>query len=463
MFNDKRYLLIGLAGCLLVVYGLILPSLITNWSGLIIQTIDESILLHESGRLLIAAFTYVAKYLLLFFLIYFGAMMIAHSLSKSVEGVEFSFLFIIIASLSFYSYNQLYQENFSYLSHMITLGILVLHQLYIPKQKHFTVIFSIILFLVIMAVQWLQLIPALSPFGIGTNDIAVSIKLVDNYFTENNLFNTLATIFFFVFLIIAIIFTFLIHLVNKQIHTFNKYQEKEEELKETRVALVESKVYEEIVRLVHDLKTPLVTVEGLLSLIDLKMQPETQSKSAAYFERMDQSLTKMKDMISEILYEQTTHPIVVKELLEYVTSHLSLDEQLITLQIEIDKNVPPIHVNKIRFSRAIANLMENAITSFAGKAGEIDIHVKRVGSAVLIQVRDNGPGIPPDHLECIWIDGFTTRNSSGLGLSFVKKVVESHQGTITLDSIPGSHTKMNILIPIQKEGDKNDEHDHLNR
>lgn len=463
MFKDRKYLFIGLAGCLLVVYSLISPTFLNDWSSLIIQTIDESILLHESGQLLIAAFTYVAKYLLLFFLIYFGSMLISHSLLKSVEGIAFSFLIIIIATLSIFSYNQLYQEHFSYLSHMITLSILVLLQLYIPKQKHFTVIFSIILFLVTSAVQWLQLIPALSPFGIGTNDVAISIKLADHYFTENNLFNTLATIFFMAFLFIAIIFTFLIHLVSKQIHTFHRFQEKEEELKETRHALVESKVYQEISMVVHDLKTPLVTVEGLISLIHLKMQPEIQSKSAVYFDRMDQSMQKMKDMISEILYENIKHPIVVKELLAYVTSHLSLDEQLISLQIEIEKNLPSIHVNKIRFSRAIANLMENAITSFAGKAGEIDIHVKRVGSAVLFQVRDNGTGISPEHLENIWIDGFSTRNSSGLGLSFVKKVVENHQGTITLDSIPGSYTEMNILIPIQKEGDKSDEHNHLNR
>lgn len=462
MFKYKNYLFIGIGGFIIVIYGVLLPSFLKDRSQFITETIYESILFQDSGQLLIAAFAYVAVYLFLFFPIYFGSMMIAHSFSKKLEGLPFSLLFIVISIISIFSFNQLYSEHYSYLGHIITLSVLVLLQLYIPKQKHFSIIFSITLFLVILSMLWLQLIPALSPLGIGTNDLAISIKMADNYFTENNLFNTLATIFFLGFFTIAIIFTFLIHLVNKQIYTLKKYQEKEEELRETRVALVESKVYEEINMVVHDLKTPLVTVEGLLSLIQLKMKSPNKEKADDYFNRMDHSLEKMKDMISEILYENMKHPIGVKELLEYVTSHLSLDEQLITLEIEIEENLPLIQINKIRFSRAIANILENAITSFAGKAGEIRIHVKRIHSTILFQIRDNGPGIHATHLKSIWTDGFSTKNSSGLGLSFVKKVIENHQGTVAINSIPGSYTEMNITLPIQKEGDNSDEYNHFN-
>lgn len=462
MFKDKRYLFIGIAGFILVIYGLLLASFLDDWSKFVVDTIYESILLQDSGQLLIAAFAYVAKYLLLFFLIYLGSMMIAFAFSENLEGLTFPLLFMWITFISIFTFNQLYTEQFSYLSHLIALGILVLLQLYIPKQKHFSIIFSIILFLVLMSVQWLHLIPALSSIGIGTNDIAITIKMADNYFTGNNLFNTLATIFFIAFFTIAIIFTFLIHLVNKQIYTLKKYHEKEEELRETRVALVESKVYEEINMVVHDLKTPLVTVEGLLSLIQLKMTSQNKEKADDYFQRMDHSLEKMKDMISEILYENIKHPIGVKELLEYVTSHLSLDRRLINLEIKIEENLPLMPINKIRFSRAIANILENAITSFAGKAGEIHIHVKRIESTILFQIKDNGPGIQATHLNSIWTDGFSTKNSSGLGLSFVKKVVENHQGTVAINSIPGSYTEMNITLPIQREGDNSDEYNYLN-
>ncbi|SDQ26314.1 sensor histidine kinase [Virgibacillus salinus] len=462
MTNRKSYLFIGCLGLLLVTYGEILPPFLDNWSLFIVDSINESIIKPDSGLLLITSFAYIARYLLVFFLIYFGSMLIAHALSKDLESMSFSVTYIGVILLTLSLYSQFYLEHFSYLGHIFSIGIIVLLQLYIPKHKHFHFIFSIILFLVLLAVQWLHLIPALTEFGFGANDIAASIKIADNFLTGNSLFNTIATIFFIAFLTIAIIFTFLIHLVNKQTHTLKKYQVQEEELKETRTALVESKVYEEINMLVHDLKTPLVTVEGLISLITMKMQPVDGSALHNYFTRMDHSVEKMKDMITEILYENIKQKLPVKELLEYVTSHLSLDEQLVHMEVEIEDNLPAIQVNKIRFSRAISNILENAISSFEGKKGFIHINVKSIDNGILFQIQDNGPGIKEEHINDIWLDGFSTKNSSGIGLSFVKRVVENHSGTITVKSIRGSHTQMNITLPTLKVGDEIDEHYHIN-
>src|SRR5690625_7286701 len=91
----------------------------------------------------------------------------------------------------------------------------------------------------------------------------------------------------------------------------------------------------------------------------------------------------------------------MKELLYYVTSNLSLDEQLIDLETNIEPDLPSIFVNKIRFSRAISNIFENAITSFSEKAGHIHIDVKRIDRNLLIHIKDNGPGIEQAHLEKI--------------------------------------------------------------
>lgn len=433
-----------------------------KWTLFIVESINKSIIQPDSGLLLITTFMFIAKYLLIFFLIYFGSMMLAHALTKDIKSEFFSIAFIGIVLLALTLYNQFYQEHFAYAGHFLTVGLVVFLQLYIPKQKHFYIIFSIILFLALLAVQWLQLIPALTTLGLGGNDISASIKLADSFLTGNSLLNTIATIFFIVFLTIAMIFTFLIYLVNKQIHTAKKYQVQEEELKETRTALVESKVHEEINMLVHDLRTPLVTVEGLISLIDMKMQPKPGSALQNYFTRMDHSVDKMNDMISEILYENIKQDLSVKELLEYVTSHLSLDEQMIKLETGIEKGLPAIHVNKIRFSRAISNILENAINSFAGKKGYIRFDVKSIDNGVLFRIQDNGPGIKSEHLKDIWQDGFSTKKSSGIGLSFVKRVVENHQGSVTVNSMLGSHTQMNIIIPVHRSGGEINEHYYIN-
>ncbi|WP_174614243.1 HAMP domain-containing sensor histidine kinase [Virgibacillus ihumii] len=462
MIRKKQYVLTACIGTLLIFYGLILPSFLNDWSELITTNIQTSIIDHDSGLLLITSFIYIAKYMLTFYLIYFGSMLILQPFRKKLTTLSWSFAYIGTVLLSLTIFNQIYLEHFSYLGYFLTIGIIIFLLQYIPKHKHFYFIFSIILFLVLLAVQWMQLIPALTGFGAGSNDLAASIKIADSYLTGNNLFNTLATVFFSVFLTIAISVTLLSHLFNKQIDTLRKFQVQGEVLQKTRSALVDSKVHEEVNMLVHDLKTPLVTVEGLISLIQMKMQAKNDHSLKNYVNRIDRSISKMKDMISEILHDQMKQKLSVKELLEYVTSHLNMNEQQVELIIDLDESLPYIVVNKIRFSRAISNILENAIHSFDGKAGYIHITVKSIDTRILIRIQDNGPGIDSAHLKEIWKEGFSTRNSSGLGLSFVKRVIENHHGTIDIKSIPGNHTQLNIKLPISKAGENTDEYYHIN-
>jgi signal transduction histidine kinase len=66
-------------------------------------------------------------------------------------------------------------------------------------------------------------------------------------------------------------------------------------------------------------------------------------------------------------------------------------------------------------------------------------------------VKDNGKGIPAEILNSIWEDGFSTRNSHGLGLSFVHQVVEQNHGTIEMTSEVGKGSVATILIPESEE------------
>src|SRR5699024_11684418 len=101
-------------------------------------------------------------------------------------------------------------------------------------------------------------------------------------------------------------------------------------------------------------------IEGLMSIIEMKLQTEQTNTLADYCKQTEQSINRMKDMISEIIHENTKKSITINELLNYVTSHLCLDEQLIDLEINIEPDLPSVFVNKIRFARAISNIFENA-------------------------------------------------------------------------------------------------------
>lgn len=133
-------------------------------------------------------------------------------------------------------------------------------------------------------------------------------------------------------------------------------------------------------------------------------------------------------------------------------------------QIELIKQFDPdagsVQAHPQELSRAILNLVQNAIHAVAGKAAEegsdyapaIALVTERSGERVTIQCRDNGPGIPDDIKEKIFTPFFTTKPvgvGTGLGLSLsFDIVVKAHHGTMTFTTEVGKGTEFTITLPV---------------
>lgn len=445
MLDDKR-LGLSVLGIFIGLIGLLFPTFTPQWSSWIYENIELSIHSNDSGKLMMTALSYVAWYGCAFLLIYLGSMITAHVIAQSRSSLFYQCLFVLFVLGSLFALNHMYHEHYSYLIHVIVLGILLFLQNFIPQQKYFYFIFMLILTFLLVSVQWLNLIPGVTDLGFGRDDFAVSIKLADEYLTVNKLFNTLATIFFVVFFVIGVIVAVLLHLYSKQMVATKKLQIQTEELKATRGALIETNVYKEINSLVHDLKSPLVTVDGLISLLSMKIKDD---KTQGYFKRITGSLQKMNDMVSEILHEDTKRKLEVKELIDYVVSHLAIDDPKIELKVVLEEDLPPIKVNKIRMARAISNIIENALLSLKEQGGVVEINCQRSEEGVQFTFLDDGPGVDPKYIQHIWEEGFSTKDSSGIGLPFVKRVVQNHNGIVKMESEPDVYTRVDMYIPIQ--------------
>jgi len=105
-------------------------------------------------------------------------------------------------------------------------------------------------------------------------------------------------------------------------------------------------------------------------------------------------------------------------------------------------------------------VVENAILSLQDEGGEVHIRCQKNEAGILITVQDNGTGIDPAYLEDIWEEGFSTKDSSGIGLPFVKNVIHQHDGTIQIDSERNVFTRVDMLIPCQSKGDNEDDSCH---
>ena len=108
------------------------------------------------------------------------------------------------------------------------------------------------------------------------------------------------------------------------------------------------------------------------------------------------------------------------------------------------------------FARVLNNLVKNAIQAMIpGRLGMIVLSCKKDGSKIIIEVRDNGTGIPESLRDKIFTPNFSTKSSGmGLGLAIIKNIIERGGGTIRFETKLGEGTSFFIEIPEYKEVNK---------
>jgi signal transduction histidine kinase len=132
---------------------------------------------------------------------------------------------------------------------------------------------------------------------------------------------------------------------------------------------------------------------------------------------------------------------LVKEELEAARIHLYILVNPAALVIEADEKL---------LEQVMINLINNSRLALAGKSNpEIHLSAKIDHDMALIEVKDNGPGIPEDTIGSIFIPFFTTRaEGSGIGLSLSRQIMRLHGGSISVKSQQGVETIFTLKLPL---------------
>jgi signal transduction histidine kinase len=212
---------------------------------------------------------------------------------------------------------------------------------------------------------------------------------------------------------------------------------------------------------------------GVPRLENLAAQVGTEALSDALV-RSASMLTILK-LINEI--ENSTRRIsdLVRAIKEYsymdrasmqeVDLHQGLESTLIVLKHrlkdgvtvvrEYGQDIPKICAYGGQLNQVWTNLLDNAIEAMHGR-GELRIRTARELDRVLVEIRDNGPGIPPEDQSHIFEPFFTTKEvgeGTGLGLDAVCRIVRGHHGEVTVVSQPGD-TRFRVYLPINQPKDQ---------
>ncbi|QDA61088.1 sensor histidine kinase [Hymenobacter jejuensis] len=197
----------------------------------------------------------------------------------------------------------------------------------------------------------------------------------------------------------------------------------------------------------HDLKAPLRGIESASRWIEEDMGSDVPEAIQEFLKLMRVRVQRMEHLISGILelarvgrVTQVAERVNVRELLHEIIDSLAPPEGF---QIMLPSYLPTLSTTRVQLQQVFTNLISNAIKYHERpETGVVRIKCREDRQQYVFSVSDNGPGIAPEYHDRIFVIFQTlterdTFESTGIGLTIVKKIVEQHGGTIRVESAEG--------------------------
>jgi signal transduction histidine kinase len=201
----------------------------------------------------------------------------------------------------------------------------------------------------------------------------------------------------------------------------------------------------------HDLRNPLTSISIAAYYLKTKLGAKAEKmtemlevieKDVQYSNRI---ITDLMDYSREIKLELTeTTP---KSIIAESVSLIQIPEKV---QLEDSTlNEPRIRIDIDKMKRVFANFIKNAFDAMP-QGGKLTISSRAAGGDVEFMLNDTGVGMAKEVSEKIWTPFFTTKaKGMGLGLAICRRIIEAHQGKISVNSIIGEGTTFTVTIPLE--------------
>lgn len=219
----------------------------------------------------------------------------------------------------------------------------------------------------------------------------------------------------------------------------------------------------------HELRTPLTSLQGVLEAIQDGMleDPGERERYVALAHRETLRLRRLIEDLLDLSRLQAgkasweINAIDLADLADRVAIQLRpyAEKRQVTIEVKAPADLPPALGNEDRTAQVLTNLLENAVR-YSPSGGRVMVTVTDQGEHLLVQVADQGPGIPAEDLPHIWERFYRVEKSrardfggTGLGLAIARQIVEAQGGEVGVTSTPGEGSVFSFTIPAARGED----------
>jgi signal transduction histidine kinase len=213
----------------------------------------------------------------------------------------------------------------------------------------------------------------------------------------------------------------------------------------------------------HDLRNPIAAVETLAMMMEMEdINADTQDTLNLMKASCIRARTIIDDLLESARNENSSEFITIKtELNALVQQNIDVWKLQNEAKnaIELISSISPAYaqINHEKFTRVLDNLIGNAL-KFSKEKSKIEVFISKRNQNIIIEIKDRGLGIPKDMLPIIFTPfskagrtGLKGEQSTGLGLSIVKQIIEKHNGKIEVESEVGKGSTFRVVLPESRD------------
>jgi signal transduction histidine kinase len=201
--------------------------------------------------------------------------------------------------------------------------------------------------------------------------------------------------------------------------------------------------------IVHDLKNPLITILGYAGRIRAKKGDPVQAAQVIFesAENMQRIVHDVLDFAKPVQLSRNKEDVrqIVRQAVDFCATKAK--DAGVALTAEFPEQPMLIDVDRVQVQRALVNLINNGVEA-SDRGQRVAVSIVPGADSLSIVIRDQGPGMDGETVEAVFKPFYTRKSGgTGLGTSIAKKIIDSHDGRIIVDSRPGRGTTITVELP----------------
>ena len=215
----------------------------------------------------------------------------------------------------------------------------------------------------------------------------------------------------------------------------------------------------------HEFKTPIATINLALDSIKNPKIINDQEKVKRYLGMIKEENKRMHAQVENVLrisklekneLNISKEPLLMHDLIEDAITHVELivEDRAGYVQTHLMAEKTSVLANETHFTNVIVNILDNAI-KYSEEAPKIDVYTENVGNNIILKITDQGSGMSKQVAKRVFEKFYREHTGNvhnvkghGLGLAYVKRIVDDHQGHISVESEKGKGSTFTIKLPL---------------